>query len=316
VSEKQACRFATVTLAPAIDCTLQTADELMLDRVIRAGDEICTPGGKGLNVAKQLVACGASVRAAGLLGHDAFGLFHGFCAEAGIAFAFAAVNHETRRNIMVTDGRHELKINRQAYPDLPFSEELLNRCIESVGDAELVVLSGTIPFRWPSDTYARLVSALKARGIRVALDTSGPALVEAVRAGPELIKPNREECEMLVGHPLPDGEAALAAVRSLSGNGMTVILSDGPRGAWFAQGGSVLFCTAPQVEAIDSTAAGDFMLGQFCHGLAGAGGLNPDAARRAVAVGSAAAELAGSCVPSQARVDSLLRRVDVRSYAG
>ncbi len=309
------CRFATVTLAPAIDCTLKTADVLALDSVVRAREETCTPGGKGLNVAKQLSACGATVRATGLLGHDAFGLYHRFCKRVGIVFAFAAVDFETRRNIMVTDGSHELKINRQAFPNLPFSERLLNRCVESIGDVDVAILSGTTPERWPDATYALLVRALKARGIHVVLDTSGPALAEAVAAEPELIKPNRAECEGLLGCTLDGAESMLRAVRKLSRGGMTVLLTDGPRGAWFAHGGDVLFCASPAVDAVDSTAAGDLMLGQFCHDFYHAGELTPELAARAVAVGAAAAELAGSRVPSSKRVECLMQQVEVKSCA-
>ncbi len=315
MSVSKACGFATVTLSPAVDCTIRVTGPLALGGVVRACGETRVPGGKGLNVAKQLAACGSPACVAGLLGQDVADDYRRYCAERGIAFAFVTVAHATRANLMITDGSRELKVNRAAFPELAFSDSLLNRCIDAVAAADIVVVSGSLPEQWPVSTYPSLVQRLKARGKRVVVDTSGPALAAAVGAQPDMIKPNREECEALVGEPLPDDRAIQRVLRSLAATGMTVVLSDGARGAWFAHDGHLLFCAAPAVQTVDTTAAGDVMLGEFCHHFFAAGTLTPEAAAHAVAAGSAAVELAGSHVPPRHRIEQLLARMRVDAHA-
>ena len=71
---------------------------------------------------------------------------------------------------------------------------------------------GSLPPGVADDYYARLCRRLVAAGIRVAVDTSGPALLAAVAAGPTVVKPNREELAEAVDAPLRSvGEVVEAA---------------------------------------------------------------------------------------------------------
>ena len=307
--------FATLTLSPAIDCTLTLDRPPTPGALHHVTGETVRPGGKGINVAKVLAARGLSVAAGGLLGQDNTAPFERLLAEMDIRDRFIRVPGETRRNLMVVHGAQEYKINRQVFPELPYEEAFVRGAvIQLVAGADVVILCGSLPVRFPSDTYARIVRVLRAMGKSVVLDTSGEALREGVLSKPTLIKPNRAEAEAFLGRTLATADDLRAACAELARHHDAVILSDGPSGAWFAQGGRILHATSPKVKVVDTTAAGDMLLAEFCAGFFPGFKLTPELAARATACGAAAVERCESNSPSQERVTDLAGLSVVTEY--
>lgn len=303
--------FVTLTLNPAIDQTIAVEGDLSLGKVHAVFSETVTPGGKGVNVAKMLAANGKFVTAAGLLGRDQVAFYESALAPAGIACRFLAVPHPTRTNLMLTDNHgHELKLNRVGFPELEFDDPTLSAYAHSlVTPGAVVIMSGSLPARFPADTYARLVRLFRAAGCATIVDTSGPALAEALDEKPDVIKPNRKELEAVRRTVLDSTPAMRMALEELMRNQEAVIVSDGARGAWFASHGQIYFAQSPEVACVDSTGAGDSLLGQFCADFFPARKLTPDIAARAVAAGAAAVEQRGTPLLSLARVLELAKRV-------
>ncbi len=305
--------FITLTLNPAIDQTLAVDGELAIGRVHAVRAETRTPGGKGVNVAKMLAANGKPVIAGGLLGRDQLAFYKSALAPMGIACHFLAVPHPTRTNTMITD-RHgrELKLNQPGFPGLVYTESVLSVYVRSwLKPGAVVVLSGSLPARFPADTYAKLARRLHAAGCAVVLDTSGPALAKALREKPEVIKPNRRELETALGVSLKSINAMKRALQKLMAAHEAVIVSDGARGAWFASRGAILFAKSPDVPRVDTTGAGDTLLGQFCADYFPVRQLTPDIAARAVAAGAAAVEQRGTPLISISRVLALAKRAAI-----
>ena len=289
-------RFLTLTLNPAIDCTLSVKGALRLGGVHTVAGEVRTAGGKGVNVAKAIAAAGRPVRAGGLLGAADAPFYESELRPMGIDTRFLPVPYPTRCNIMAADSAgHELKLNRPGFPDLAYDAAAFERYARDVSaDADVVVLSGSLPARFPLDAYARLVRLFRELGRAVVLDCSGPAPALAAAELPHVLKPNRRELAELVGHPLRTEKARLAEVRRLAGRVDVVILSDGARGAWFASRGAVLHAAAIGVAAVDTTGAGDWLLGQFCADYFEERALTPAVAANAVAAGAAAVQVRGT----------------------
>ena len=82
-----------------------------------------------------------------------------------------------------------------------------------------------------------------------------------------------------------------------------VVISDGGAGAWF----DGEFVAAPKVDVVDTTAAGDTLLAEYCWRRFGDGEVADPAlpARWAVAAGSAACTMPGGAPPSGAAVARL-----------
>jgi 1-phosphofructokinase len=115
-----------------------------------------------------------------------------------------------------------------------------------------------------------------------------------VTAGPDLIKPNVHELAELTGRPLRMLGDVLEAAHTVRDKGVTTVVvslgADGailvdPDGAWHAS-------TAP-VTVRSAVGAGDAMVA----GLLAADGHGPEALRRGVAFGVAAARLPGTQFP-------------------
>jgi fructose-1-phosphate kinase PfkB-like protein len=117
-----------------------------------------------------------------------------------------------------------------------------------------------------------------------------------LEAGPDLIKPNAEECEPLVGFVPKSPDEFIRAMAILRKKARHVIISDGGTGAWF----DGTFVSAPNVDVADTTAAGDTLLAEFCWSrFAEDGGDVPliEAAKWSVAAGSAACTMPGGSPP-------------------
>lgn len=258
--------------------------------VIKNAEDVFAPGGKTVNVARWLAKRGATVTCGGLLGEDNAVMFEKELAKYGITDRFVRVPGATRVNEMFVTPAGSFKVNRPAFPGLA-AEGLVGRVASPAG-FDVVVLSGSLPKGWPADTYRVLVEAAKATGAKVVLDASGKALEEGVKARPDVIKPNADECEALVGFVPRTADEFRRATAALKEVCAYPIISDGAAGCWF----DGRFVAAPPVEVLDTTAAGDTLLAEWC--------FSGDP-RRAVAAGSAACTRPGGEPPDVGLVEKL-----------
>lgn len=96
------------------------------------------------------------------------------------------------------------KINAPG-PELSAAEQelLLETVREQSHDADWIACCGSLPRGLAPSWYADVVARAHDGGSRIALDTSGRALLEALRARPDVVKPNAEELAEAVGRPWP-----------------------------------------------------------------------------------------------------------------
>ena len=132
-----------------------------------------------------------------------------------------------------------------------------------------LVASGSLPPGVPPDFYARLSRLLKPQGVKLILDTSGPALAAALAEGVYLIKPSLRELGELCGCVLqtePEWrEAAQALVRQ--GRAQVVVLSLGEGGACLFTPEQTVFAPALPVRVVSSIGAGDSFVGAMVWAL-------------------------------------------------
>ena len=316
-------KFFCLCMSPAIDATVRLPSAPKGEgEIFKDVAEEVNVGGKAVNVARWLAIRGAEVSCGGLLGEDNDRPFAKELAKYAIEDRFVRVPGATRRNEMIVWPGGSMKLNRAAFPGLsavPSLNSLLS--LSSFSSPAVAILSGSLPPVVPKDFYASAVARLKSLGFTVVLDASGAALVEGIKAHPDVIKPNAEECEPLVGFvPKAPGEFA-KATDILREKVAHVIISDGGAGAWF----DGEFVAAPKIDVVDTTAAGDTLLAEWCWRVfgeadlsrvehvervdgEGAGVLSRDAAGWAVAAGSAACTMPGGAPPPASLVDGLFNR--------
>jgi 1-phosphofructokinase len=134
----------------------------------------------------------------------------------------------------------------------------------------------------------------------VAVDTSGPALLEAIQAGPDLIKPNGDELAEAIAEPIHSlGDVASGARRLLDQGVGHVLVSLGTEGAVSVADSTCLRAWTTPVVPRSTVGAGDATLAGFLS----TGDHQSLALRTAVAWGAAAVKLPGTGMPGPEDID-------------
>ncbi|MEU8965963.1 1-phosphofructokinase [Streptomyces sp. NPDC048491] len=291
----------TVTPNPSLDRTYEVPG-LARGEVLRATGERMDPGGKGVNVSRAVAAAGHRTVAVMPLGGAPGALVAELLGAEGIEVAPVPVAGHTRSNISVAEPDGTLtKVNAPG-PELSAAESelLLDTVREHSGRVDWIACCGSLPRGLAPQWYADLVARAHAAGAKVALDTSGPSLIAALRERPDVVKPNAEELAQAVGRPLATiGDAVKAAeeVRELGAG--AVLASLGADGQLLVTAAGTYFASAPVATVRSNVGAGDASLAGFL----AAGGEGPGALAAAVAHGAAAVQLPGSVMPTPGDLD-------------
>ena len=304
----------TVTLNPALDLTVRLA-QLAPGEVNRSQAMLTHAAGKGVNVAQVLADLGHNVTVSGFLGEDNQHLFTALFARCGFADAFIRVPGETRSNIKLAedDGRVTdvngpgLLVNELA------QQALLDKLDQMAASHDAVVVAGSLPLGVSPEWFRELLLRLKARGLKVILDTSGEALKQGLSTGPWLIKPNTEELSDALGCDISSVETQVAAATQLQTKGIThVVVSHGAQGVnWFSRGMATLHAAPPKVRVASTVGAGDSLLAGMLHGLL-SGHAPEQTLRTATAIAAMAVTQIGFGISDATQLATLESAVNVR----
>jgi 1-phosphofructokinase len=293
--------IVTLTANPSLDRTLEV-DALERGAVLRATAARLHPGGKGVNVARALVANGVSARAVlpsgGHEGNQLLELLTGL----GVEVLPVPIGQPVRENVSVVEPDGTVTKLNAPGPRLSGNEvaALVEATVAASRGAEWVVLCGTLPPGAPDDLYATLVAQLHSVGVRVAIDSSGAALASSVGVGPDLVKPNTEELAEAVAHPIETLHQVVDSARELLARGVgQVLVSLGREGAVAVSDAVAARAWTRPVVPRSTVGAGDAALAGFL----AAGGEGGEALRAAVAWGAAAVRLPGTAMPGPADID-------------
>jgi 1-phosphofructokinase len=300
--------IVTLTLNPSVDRTVEV-EALARGEVMRALGVRVDPGGKGINVSRALATHGIPTRAVvtigGAEGEHLVTLLRG----TGIEIVQVPIHGAIRSNTTVVepDGT-TTKFNE---PGAELSAGELEAVFEAVAAAvtaaDWLVLSGSLPPGTPPGVYADLVRSIAGSGIRVAVDTSGPAFEAVLAAGPTLVKPNRDELAEVTGVRLVNVADVVEAACRLRDQGAGAVLASlGADGAVLVDVDGAIHGRTPVVSPVSSVGAGDAMLAGF---LAG-GGVGARALTEGLAWGAAAVLQPGSGMPSPDDIDVAAVRLE------
>jgi 1-phosphofructokinase len=298
----------TVTLNPSLDRTIEL-DSLAQGSVQRVTTARLDPGGKGVNVARALLANGVPARAvvpvAGVEGDQLVSLLE----HEGVDVAVVPVLGHTRSNITIAEADGTVtKLNEPGASLSADDLEALASMVLAASPDSWVVLCGSLPPGLQAEAYATLTDRFVSAGLHVVVDTSGPAFRAAVTVGPELVKPNAEELAEAVGRPLRSQAEVIAAARELQDLGaQTVLVSLGAAGAILVDE-DVVVGESPVDQPRSAVGAGDAFLAGFLaaqhHGSS-----HREAFAEALAWGAAAVRLPGTQMPGPADIDRSVVRI-------
>jgi len=263
---------------------------------VLGGKFATAPGGKGANQAVAAARLGAEVTFVARVGQDDFGeqalahfhreglrtdfVFRDSAAPSGVALIFVGPGGENMiaaapgANARLTPGDVE-------------------QAREAITTAEVLLLQ----LETPLETVERAAALAAEAGKPVILNPApAPAepLPESLLRYVTVMTPNETEAQLLTGEEVQDESTALAAAQRLRQQGVeTVIVTLGARGALLATGEGSEVAPAPQVQPVDTTAAGDAFNGALAVALGEGKGLR-EAVRFANAAGALATTKLGA----------------------
>jgi len=293
--------IVTVTPNPSLDRTFEV-DAFASGQMLRAKAVHVDPGGKGVNVSRALVAHGHRSRAVLPVGGFEGSELASLLEDLGIEVVTVPIAESVRSNVTVVDADGMVTKLNAPGPTLSQSEvgALVERTVDAAAGAAWVAACGSLPPGVPVTLYGRLVSAVQAAGGRIAVDTSDAALETVLAAGPDLIKPNRDELAEAAGMAIETLGDVMAGAEKLRSHGVrNVLVSLGPDGAVLVDEAGGTHAESPALVPRSTVGAGDALLAGFLS----AGGLGTEALAEGVAWGAAACRLPGTAMPGPGDVE-------------
>jgi tagatose 6-phosphate kinase len=263
-------------------------------------------GGKGVNVARILLALGAETAVTGLVGGVTGGMLRSDLRTAGLADKLEEITGDSRRTLSVFDeGTAHTAIFNEPGPTVGPREwqRFIDRFIDLVAEAHAVVLSGSLPPGLPVNSYAVLIDVACKLGVPTVLDADGEALRQGLSGHPTLVKPNLVELESFVGRSLRfpnDVVEGIAAMRKAGSE--TVVASLGPEGLVAVTPEGSWTAKPPESVVGNPTGAGDAAVAALTLGML-AGTPWPQRLADAVALSAAAV-----CMPVAGAFDAAAYR--------
>jgi 6-phosphofructokinase 2 len=250
----------TLTMNPALD-VLTSIDKVSDTHKMRCGPTLKHPGGGGVNVARVLHRLGANCVALYLAGGVTGERHHKLMNAEKVRCHVMPIAEETRESFSV----HETSSGndfRFVLPGPNVSVAEYEACFDYVAHhmpKQFLVISGGLAPGVPENFYARLTALAKQHSVRVVLDTSGPALAEALKLGVYLFKPSLRELRDLTGQDLPDEASQMAAAQQLihSGQAEIVAISLGAEGAMVVSASEHWHARSVKVDVQTTIGAGD-----------------------------------------------------------
>ena len=280
----------TVTFNPALDYILRL-DRFTAGGINRVTYEQVLAGGKGINVSIVLSNMGIK--------STALGFIAGFTGEEikrqlltqDVDYDFVQLPEGFSRINVKAKADVETEINGQGPNISEAKREELFRQLDKLGEGDTLVLAGSIPNTLPDDIYERIMERLQGRGIRVIVDATKQLLMNVLKYGPWLIKPNNHELGEMFGVELKsDGEIIDHAKKLQEKGAQNVLISMAGDGAiLLTADGKSYKSPAPKGKLVNSVGAGDSMVAGFLTGFQESGGDYERAFRMGVATGSASA---------------------------
>ena len=258
---------------PAQD-RLQVVPRLLVGEVNRATEVVSRPGGKGMIVARGVVRLGGRAALHGFVGGSVGAQISAGCRELGVADHHVPIDGETRVSTVIVDSSTgSSTVVNEPGPEVTAAdvEALVDGLLAAVRTGDLVVCTGSLPRGAPADLYARCVTRLRGRGVLTVVDTSGPGLALAVRAGPDVLKVNEEELRADAALTGPaDGEVDLDTLmaRAVDAGTGAVVVTRGAAGLSYRSAAEGWDVTSPVVQVVNATGSGDMMLAGFATALA------------------------------------------------
>jgi len=261
--------IVTVTLNAAIDKTLAVPN-VRLGRRHRSTEQRTMAGGKGVNVARALKLLDQPVIAMGLAGGPTGTRISEQLTEEAVLSDFTRIRDESRTSTAVIDptSGEQTEINEQG-PEVTEAEFSLfrDKLLYVTRGADVCVFAGSLPRGIDNNAYASLITELAGLGVTTVVDAEGDPMQLALRAGPDLVSPNADEAEGLVGHEFRDEDDHVNGLYELCELGAREAIITHDEGCYALVGRNqerrLFGVSVERLEPVSAIGAGDVLLAGY-----------------------------------------------------
>jgi 1-phosphofructokinase family hexose kinase len=259
----------TVTLNPMLDKTIYV-DRLRVGETTRATKREMSPGGKGINVARQLTRFGVPSIATGFMGGETGRMVEQLLDTEGVKHSFVHIKDLTREGITILESTGRSTGVFEPGHRVSSSELRLlkQKCEESVRNSDWLVLSGSTPHAELDFFYKEIIEGTAGSNCRVVLDSYGEAFKEGVSAKPFMVKPNVREFEQTFGIKLSTKQSILDQLDWFRGKGISLaVFTDTERPFYLNYLGKLWQVTPPAVQTVNPVGSGDAFVAGTIYGF-------------------------------------------------
>jgi len=251
------------------DLVVKTSRMPQRGETVLGGDLVMVPGGKGANQAVAMSKLGAEVYLVARVGKDLFGdnsLSN--LEKEGVNTQFVVQEEEAPSGValIIVEEQGENTIVVAPGANMRLSPQDVEQAYSVISRAQALVVQWEIPLE--SIEWA-LKLARKAGVMRVVNPAPARKLINPALFAVDVMTPNEKEAGLLTGIEIKDFTSVKRAAEIIHQKGVKkVIITLGIRGALYLTDHEVGIIPAYQVEAVDTTAAGDAFTGGLTFALA------------------------------------------------
>jgi len=244
-----------------MDLVISTPRVPAMGETILGNGFMTAPGGKGANQAVAAARLGGDVTMIGCVGDDIFGKnlmenlkqngvdTESIRVQENVPTGVAVILIEKGNNCIIVDPGANARLEVR---DIEKLEGLIQK-------SSIVVVQLEIPF----ETVEYTIRLAKKHHVKVLLNPApGRALSDELLAMIDILTPNESECEIITGMKIQSVEDAKSAASYLLKKGVkTVAITLGKNGAVYNFEDQWIHKPVPEVNVVDTTAAGDSFSG-------------------------------------------------------
>jgi len=227
------------------------------------------PGGKGANQAVAAARLGAHVTMIGCIGDDGFGKEMRVALESeGIDTTHVLVRPEAATGVALiqVDAQGQNSIAVASGANFCLTGADVEKAMQTIGEFDVLVM----PLEIPLETIYTAAKIASYRGAKVLLNPApAQVLTKELLELVDVLVPNESEIASMAGMPVKSTSDVSKAVPKLLRLGVkNLIVTMGDHGAvLFDEKGQEVLIPACQVQAVDTTAAGDCFVGALAVAL-------------------------------------------------
>ena len=256
-------QIITVTLNPMLEKRLWI-DHFTLGEIHRCQHSECNAGGKGVNVARQLLQLGNRPFALLCAGGSSGQFLDELLTKESLPHRILDTGSMLREGWTIYDqNQKEIGSFFEPSASLPLSmlQELKEGIAEQSHEAKWLACCGSPPDADSSFIYHSLICEAKQAGLLTALDTYGMTLEQAITACPTLLKINAQEAAALCGHDVTDIPSFSDFLQKIAPFQIPYcIITQGAKPFFGAHRGAIWRVSPPFVETKNPTGSGDSLL--------------------------------------------------------